>query len=211
LLSIAAKDNVLETESRMAFWLKPGERSRGQLALNDNVLSDHKLRKRVTIGVPGHPNVVEYLVTFTVPKDEHHRYAQFEAVTGYMPAEFSQFFVLNDDGTKLESISDGPGEQSRPIVFSTPSGSHAMGVYSPDQPSAGDTSSGYGRFRFVPEKVVKWNCVFRKRDASGIKPGEYTFRSYIAVGRRDDVRKTLAAVRVKHGPPAREKPRGAAR
>lgn len=66
-----------------------------------------------------------------------------------------------------------------------------MGVFSPDQPSPGYEQAGYGRFRFVPEKVVKWNCVFRLRDEKGIAPSDYQFRVFVAVGTLDDVRQSF--------------------
>ena len=47
------------------------------------------------------------------------------------------------------------------------------------------------RFRFVAEKVTKWNCVFRIRNAAGIAAGEYKFRSFVAVEMLEDVKATL--------------------
>ena len=79
-------------------------------------------------------------------------------------------------------------------MFSTADGAYAMGVFSPDQPSPGSEGLGYGRFRFKEEKVNKWNCVFRIRDPKGIAAGDYRFRMFVAVGTRDDVKTTLAAL-----------------
>ncbi len=191
LLRIAARDNVLETTVQMAFWLRPGEKSDGHPARNTTVLSNHLLKKKVTIGVAGLPQVIEYTATFTVPAAERHTFAQFEAVTGYMPAEFSQFLAYDVGRKELVPLSDGPGEQNRPVVLATGDGRFAMGVWSPDQPSPGYEAAGYGRFRFRAEKVVKWNCVFRIRDQAGIKPGDYTFRSLILVGTQQDVEQAL--------------------
>jgi hypothetical protein len=192
LLRMRAKGAELETTNQMAFWLKPGEKSEGHPARNDKVLSDHLLTKRVHIGHKSLPHAIEYDVTFTVPKGEKHTYAVFEAVTGYMPAEFRRF--LKYDSGKLKPLDDGPGEQASPVVLATESGTHAMGVYSPDQPSRGFEKVGYGRFRFKAEKVVKWNCVFRVRDPQGIKPGDYRYRMFVVVGSLEDVRKTLRAL-----------------
>ncbi len=191
LLCLKAEGNVHETCSLMAFWLRPGERSSGHLARNTTILSNHVLRKRVTIGIPEHPNVVEYVATFTVPEGEGHTFAQFEAVTGYMPPEFSTFLRFDPKERKLVSLDDGPGEQADPVVLSTPDGRYAMGVFSPQQPSKGFEQAGYGRFRFVPQKVVKWNCVFRVRNPDGIPPGDYRYVSYVVVGTRAEVEKTL--------------------
>ncbi|HEX7896352.1 MAG TPA: hypothetical protein VF950_01135 [Planctomycetota bacterium] len=174
LLSLKAERNVLETRTRMAFWLRPGESSEGKPARNAKTLSDVILTKKVRID----GNLLDYRVTFTVP--EAHPYGQYEALTGYMPAAFSRFLVFDQGETK--PLSDGPGEQARPVILSTESGSHAMGIWSPDP------APGYGRWRFAAEKVVKWNCVFRERD---VKPGDKSFRCVVAVGTLADVTAVL--------------------
>lgn len=192
LLSLKAGKNALETRSRMAFWLRPGEKSSGNPAKNAAALSDHLLAKKVMI--LGH--AIEYAVTFTVPQGEGHTYAQFEALTGYMPAEFSRFLAYDAESKAARPLSDGPGEQPKPVILSTPSGSHAMGIYSPQR------FPGYGRWRFEREKVVKWNCVFRVREPKGIAPGDYSYRMFVLVGSLDDV---IAGLRKLHEtePPSR--------
>ena len=194
LLELRAKDNELATKSLMAFWLAPGEKSQGHPALNDKKLSDHLLAKEVRIGFKEWKNVLDYRVTLTIPKTERHNYAQFEALTGYMPPDFGRFETFDPKTDKLQPLDDGPGEQNRPVVFSTESGGHAMGIFSPDQPSRGYEGAGYGRFRFRAEKVVKWNCVFRVRDENGVKSGEYSYRMFVPIGTREDVRLALAAL-----------------
>jgi hypothetical protein len=194
LLRLRAEGAELGTTIQMAFWLAPGEKSFGRQALNDKVLSDHVITKRVHVGYEELANVIEYEVTFTVPNGERHTYAQFEALTGYMPPEFSRFWKFRPDTGKLEELDDGPGEQEWPVVFATTSNGHAMGVFSPDQPSHGYEKMGYGRFRFREEKVVKWNCAFRARNETGINGGEHRFRMFVAVGTLADVRQALAAL-----------------
>lgn len=194
LLHYLAKRNQLQTTTQMAFWLRPGEKSDGQPAKNTTVLSDHLLTKRVTVGYRDMPNVIEYDVTFGIPVGESHQYAQFEAVTGYMPADFRRFVVFDPTSSQFEPLSDGPGEQKNPVALSTEDGNFAMGVYSPDQPSRGFEQAGYGRWNFRPQPVVKWNCVFRIRDAQGIAAGDYSFKMFVIVGTLEDVR--LAMVRM---------------
>jgi hypothetical protein len=201
LASLKAEGAELQTTTQMAFWLAPGEKSEGRPALNDQVLSNHRLSKRVRIGYKDFPNVIDYEVTFTVPDGERHTFAQFEALTGYMPAEFARFWKLLPDG-KLAELDDGPGEQSHPVVLATDSGSHAMGIYSPQQPSRGFEQAGYGRFRFPREKVVKWNCVFRVRNSDGITPGEHRYRQFVAVGTLEEVRQALSGLKL--AAPARQ-------
>jgi hypothetical protein len=191
LLKLEASGNELRTTARMAFWLAPGDKSEGHPARNDRVLSDHLLSKRVRIGCKDLPHAIEYEVTFTVPEGEKHTYAQFEALTGYMPPEFGHFWQYDAASVELRPLDDGPGEQAHPVVLATEDGRYAMGVYSPDQPSRGFEGIGYGRFRFKAEKVNKWNCVFRVRDPAGIAAGKYSYRVFVAVGTLEDVRRTL--------------------
>jgi len=194
MLHYIAKGNQLQTTSQMAFWLQPEEKSSGHLAKNSTVLSDHLLTKRVTIGYKDLANVISYDVTFGVPIGEFHRYAQFEAVTGYMPAEFHAFHAFDSASGQFAPLTDGPGEQNRPVVLATEDGEFAMGIYSPQQPSEGFAQAGYGRWNFGPQHVMKWNCVFRIRDASGVAAADYSFKSFVIVGSLEDVR--LAMVRL---------------
>ena len=194
LLSLRAEKNALETVTQMAFWLAPGERSGGQLAKNTAVLSDHRLTKRVRIGCKNLPHVVSYDVSFKLPAGERHTLGEFEALTGYMPPEFGRFLQFNPQSGELDPLSDGPGEIARPIVFATPDGSHAMGIYSPPQSAPHVSGPTFGRFRFREEKVVKWNCVFRIRDAAGIAPGAYPFRMFVIVGDLATVTDSLRAL-----------------
>lgn len=191
LLAISASRNELRTRTQMAFWLAPGERSDGRLARNDRLLSNHCVEKRVRIGVPGLPNVIDYAVTFTVPEGEPHTTAQFEALTGYMPADFQRFWKFDPVNAELRPLDDGPGEQPLPVVFSTPEGLHAMGVISHGRVPAPASGPSYGRFRFARERVTKWNCVFRIRPPGVVKPGEYRYRMFVALGTLADVQTAL--------------------
>lgn len=194
LLSLKAENNTLETTSQMAFWLAPGGRSGGQLAKNTTALSDHLLTKRVRIGYKNLPHVISYDVVFKLPANERHTHAVFEALTGYMPPEFGQFLEFNPKSGNLDTLSDGPGEKPNPVVLATADGSHAMGIFAPPQSAPHTTGPTFGRFRFSAEKVVKWNCVFRIRDAEGIKPGDYPFRMFVIVGDIATVTDSLRAL-----------------
>jgi hypothetical protein len=186
LLELSVRGPELSTLTQMAFWLKPGEKSEGHLAYNDRVLSNHLLRKRVRIGFKTWPHVLDYRVTFTLPRNEKHTLAQFEALTGYMPPDFGHFWKYDAGTGKLTPLDDGPGEQPCPVVFANSTGSHALGIFSPETPAP-----DYGRFRFTAERVVKWNCVFRVRAAGGVRPGDYTYQMFVIVGTRATVEKTL--------------------
>lgn len=189
LLELRPDGQTLISRSQMAFWLKPGEKSGGQIAQNGKALSDYILTKRVHIGHGTLAHAIEYDVTFEFPVGEHHPMAQIEALTGYMPPDFRQFYCFNAATGLLEPIDDGPGEQAKPLVFATASGSRAMGIYSPQHPSP-----GYGRFHFEHERVEKWNCVFRLRNPDGVAKGKHEFQLFVVVGTQEDVRKTLVAL-----------------
>lgn len=188
---VAAAGNRLHSRTQMAFWLAPGERSEGQLARNTNTLSDYLLAKDVRIGCGRWPQALDYRVTFTVPAGARHTYAQFEALTGYMPPEFEVFWQFNPDTGKLEPLTDGPGEIGRPVVLATKDGRHAMGVFAPPQPQPGAALPGYGRWRFPEDRVVKWNCVFRVRDAGWLRTGDFSYRMLVPFGSTAEVEAML--------------------
>lgn len=194
LEALSVRDGVLSTRTRMAFWLAPGMKSGGHVAMNDRLLSDHVLTKQVRIGRPGMDHVLDYRVKLTVPADHPHTYLQIEGLTGYMPWSFSEELRFDARTSTLVPLSRQNGEQADPIVLSTPSGAHAMGIFSPYRPPAGQAAVGYGRFRFEHDKVMKWNCVFRLRSPGGIVPGDYAYQLYVVVGTREDCRRTLAAL-----------------
>jgi hypothetical protein len=191
LLHLIAKENRFESVNQMAFWLAPGERSDGNVAKNATPLSNHLLTKRVAIGWRDLPGVISYEVDFTLPTDEKHHIGTFEALTGYMPGEFAAFWKFDPKQRELVPLDDGPGEQSWPVVLSVREKTHAMGVYAPPQTAIGMTGPTYGRFRFVPEKVVKWNCVFRVDDQGPLAPGGHPFRVFVCVGDMETVRLQL--------------------
>ena len=196
---LSVKDGVLETRTRMAFWLAPGMQSHGQPAQNRKLLSDHVLTKQVRIGRPGMDHVIDYKVTFTVPDDGPHKVLQFEALTGYMPTTFSEELRFDAKFSALVPLPRKNGEIRDPLVLSTPSGSHAMGIFTPDRPPQGQPPVGYGRFKFDHAQVVKWNCVFRLKQSEPIKPGDYSFQLYVVIGTREDCRRTLEALHREFG------------
>ncbi len=200
LLWLSAAERELSTVTQMAFWLRPDQQSGGHPARNTTALSNHLLQKEVQISAPGFEHAIRYQVTFTVPSDERHTRATFEALTGYMPAEFQTFHALGNDDS-LHALSNGPGEQSLPVVLSTADGGHAMGVWSPGTAHSTGLPASYGRFWFERAQVAKWNCVFRERaraDAQFLNAGSYRYLMWVAVGTREQVRQTLAGLRMTH-------------
>jgi len=194
LLEIQARGNQLATFSQPAFWLNPGETSGGKPARNKTILSNDRLRKRVVIGGKNLPHAIDYQVTVSLASEDHNTRCVIEALTGYMPPEFDHFQGLDPKTGKLVPMDDGPGEQALPLVFSTADGKYAMGVFSrgPEAPRDGRGPS-YGRWNFKAFRVVKWNCVFRLQNPSGLA-GDYNCHVFVAVGSLEEVRTTLAAL-----------------
>lgn len=200
VLLLSAAGREFGTVTRMAFWLRPGETSGGHPARNTVALSDHLLTKQVRIGRPDLPppardHAIRYDVAFMLPADEPHVRGTFEALTGYMPAEFRVFHALASDGV-LEPLSDGPGEQQSPVVVSTADGQFAMGCWSSGHAVTTGAPASYGRFWFEREQVSKWNCVFREAAPDGgmLRSGTYRYSLWVAVGTREQVRETLATL-----------------
>jgi hypothetical protein len=191
LLHQVVDESSLQSTTQMAFWLRPGEKSGPHPAKNTSRLSNHLLTKRVTIGTASHPHVVSYDVTFQLPLGEHHTHGVFEALTGYMPAEFDTFLRFDAASGTLLPLDDGPGEQADPVVLSTSDGSHAMGILGTPSTVPNMIGPTYGRFRFPAERVTKWNCVYRLTAADGLSAADYAFSMQVIVGSRNVVEQTL--------------------
>jgi hypothetical protein len=192
LLKFESGKNWLSSTSQMAFWLEPGQRSGGVLAKNSTVISEHLLSKKVRIGIPGFKNVIRYRVAFNTPKQEIHRLAQFEVLTGYMPVKFRKFYGLSTSNGTLSRLSDGPGEQNSPVILSTKNGDFAMGALSVSAPERIQIAGpGYGRFAFDAQKVTKWNVVYRIRDSKAVPTGVFQFEVLVVIGDLETVRSTL--------------------
>ncbi|MFM7974023.1 MAG: hypothetical protein ACKO8U_03055, partial [Pirellula sp.] len=148
LLGIEADDKLLRTSTQMAYWLNPGERSEGRLALNETSCSDHILHKRIELGAYNDPHIIRVDNTFEWPQRQKHRFAQFEVLTGYMPSEFSDFWKVSSQDGRLLRLDDGPGEQPDPVILATPGGEFAMGAIALGHSDWIVSKPGYGRFRF---------------------------------------------------------------
>ena len=195
LLEFQARGNQLDTFSQPAFWLNPGETSGGKPARNPTLLSNDRLRKRVVIGYKSLPHAIDCQLTVSLAAEDRNTCCVIEAMTGYMPPEFDQFQVFDPKTGTLAPVGDGPGEQALPLVFSTADGKYAMGVYSrePEAPRDGHGPT-YGRWNLKKDfQVVKWNCVFRMQNPEGLS-GDFSCHVFVAVGTREDVRTTLAAL-----------------
>lgn len=191
LLALESSPLELRTSTQLAFWLAPAEKSFGRNAINQTVLSDYILHKRIRLGAYFDPSIIEIDLTLQGPEKSPHRYAQYEVLTGYMPPTFRKFWGINNKTKDLVPLSDGPGEQAHPVVFSTEDHQFAMGAIAIGQPNWITEPVGYGRFRFDEEKVVKWNVVMRYRKSPSIDQPKASFRVLVVLGRLEQVKSTI--------------------
>ncbi len=205
LKSSSVAGNTLATESQLAFWLRPGQSNPESCrAYSTGVRSNITLSKKVSLGAFGVSNLIRHHVTFNLPSDTNFTYHQFEALTGYMPAEFSVFRTWNPETGALLPLSDGPGEQPLPVIFSTPDDQFAMGIFSLNLPQDTYPTAGFGRFDFTTASssgprngVVKWNAVYRFGTPSSttvIRETSYAFTQYVAFGTLQDVTDAFSAI-----------------
>ena len=188
LLDASVRDNVLRTDTQMAFWLRRGKWTACGEVKNDNLatsLSSTRLAKSVRF-LRGFGNVIEHKISFDLARARS--LAQFEVLTAYMPKHFDTFYRYNPADAQLQPLSDGPGEQELPVVLATSDGQHALGLYTPQAAQAGLNGPGYGRWRFSDARVTKSNVVFRQRNAGA---GPHAFVVYTVFGSLEDVRATL--------------------
>jgi hypothetical protein len=198
LRSISVDDNTLSTESQLAFWLAPGQTNPpGCRAYNAKWLSEVVLRKQVTLGACEVSNLIRYQVQFEVPDEVAFNFHQFEALTGYMPSEFSVFRTWDPKTSLTASLSKGPGEQDLPIIFSTKDDQFAMGIYAFPSKQISSSPKRHGRFTFPQARssgpfpgVVKWNAVYRygsPKSQTRLRQTRYAFTLYVAIGTLHDV------------------------
>jgi hypothetical protein len=184
--------NQLWTTTVMGFFLGPGQaypwgcgtKKYLKQAVNTVATSRHILDKRLTIGLPNFPNVIEHKVVFHVP--DHFSQGVFGASTGYLTKDFVGAIYYDPQQGKEIDPGDRQGEQELPVILFTPDKRYSMGVYSPELPQKG-LKAGYGRFA-LPNNVNKWNCVFRENN---VKPGPYEYRCLIILGTLSEVEDTI--------------------
>ena len=189
LLSLKVEPHRLTTATQLAFWLDPSDPKHcaDSSAPKEGPLSHDVYRKVVTIGVLGHENLIEFRSSFEI--GDSRILGGFEAPTGYMPAEFSSFWIFDPRDQKLEPESGDIAYQPKPIILSTTDKKYALGVYAPPGQGA---QIGYGAQRFTGPKMasptLKWNVFFIQNK---VDPGPHDFTSYVIIGSLDDVSETL--------------------
>ncbi len=156
LLDARVKDFTLTSTVRMAYWLAPeepykaacGQHKDVHVAQNEVVLSGRYAAQARHGGLSRHSEHYRLHGHLEIVA-EPHQSMTLEAVTGYMPPEFSLFLTFDPATSQVAPLSDGPGEQPLPIIVSTKDRQSAVGVYSPNP------TPSYGRFLFTQNPGVK--------------------------------------------------------
>jgi hypothetical protein len=200
---ITQTSNSLTTIISPGYWLRPGEFCNpGQPVINTSITSDHLIRKDVTIGFRGIPNVIDYQVDYYLPIS--HPSVVYEVLTAYLTNEFSSYWTYNPRTDDLQpSPNNYKGEQDLPLILSTVDQQYAMGVYSPDLPQPfwkQYGKYGYGQWNFSGNETDgtnKWNCVFRE----GFQDiGHHKYTCYAIVGTLNQVKSSMRQLYLSFNP-----------
>lgn len=192
-VSHSESGSTLNTVSYPAFWLKPNERAD---CANVVQLPGHRLEKFVRVGIPNvSQNLVEIIAEVTIPAATSHMIV--EAPSTHVGGEFTSFYTWDPANCQLAVNPVPYGEQGLPVVAAVPDGTHAIGAWSPDLPSVGFPTVGYGRIRVLDannpaNSENKINTVFRR---SNIPAGTYEHQTFVAVGTLEQVRIALCAAK----------------
>lgn len=187
-ISVAA--NEMFTTSKMAYWVRVGQPyefgcgvPRQYFTKNTTNLSNDILKKHVTIGSLGFKNVIKEDISVYVAED--HQSSTFEVVTGYMTAEFSEFYILDKSGiTAL--VKNYASYENKPTIFATKDGKYAMGVYFPAFNALTDV---YLTYQFDNNTDTKKWSIYRRKEAT--PKGYYNFTAYEIIGTLEQVETTM--------------------
>ncbi|WP_146029824.1 hypothetical protein [Erythrobacter sp. SAORIC-644] len=199
---ISSVSNLLETRTRPAFWLAPGQAYEGacnpnlapprntiSTAQNTTVLSDFIVQRISSFFGSSIPNVIDVDVQWTIP--EAFNSSNTEASTAYLPASFGTVLTYDRATRKLTKVTATAVDSSSqhtalPVILAQSNGLHAMGAWSPaimTNPSRGYMA--YLNFSAAVDPTMKWSCVFGERNiAAG---STYSYSCPIAVGTVDEV------------------------
>lgn len=195
LEAASVASSQLSTQTLPAFWLAPFTTDpHCGAVINTTTRSNYRTYTDVQVGLPGMRHAIRFITRVYIP--EAVSSLTIEAPTGYLTGDMTAFYTYTDATQALTLLSPTlpMGEQNKPLVLSTPNGSHAMGVWSPTLPQPQFPGAGYGQFRF-PSSIesnatMKWNAVYR---TGAVAAGTtLTYTTYLAVGSLENVRVTLA-------------------
>jgi len=180
----------LATQVAPAFW-----RGASSAPCNATTRSAYTMNTDIQIGYAGYANAVRFVSQIYLPEAVNSFVS--EAPTGYLVGDMTTAHYFNEPNGQLVPITTFAGEIDKPVVFSTPSGTHAFAIWSPMLPQF--SSLGYEAARFIAgtpypagteaQSTVKLGAVFRLGAQPAGRSIGYT--SYVVVGSRETVRSTL--------------------
>lgn len=154
-------------------------------AQNRVLLSDYLISKTVEFS-DTIANLVSVNIEFRFP--EARRTASIEALTAYLPKQFTSFFSYDLAARKLTTLqTDSVGAMTmHPLIVATVDGRNAMGIISPDIARRLPSQGYYAYFYFTGlAGAAKWSCVFNEFQIAAGSTLHY--RCPIAVGTVDEV------------------------
>lgn len=221
ILSVTASETSIEVVSHPAFWLRPGEKSpycrfTGQPwqdgeAVNRRTISAATLKKTVTLGYQGLPNVVVYESEITFAASDLAefplQYLMLENPAAYLRHRFNHVRRYDLGSGELT----GPRPSSihfseyapTAVVAGTADGKYAVGLYSPDIPRAGFVGAeqqkytGYGFTDWGPVVSIEARLPVRPPAGKDFTTGTYKFRTFLAIGAVEEVAATLRQLAAK--------------
>lgn len=199
LQAISNTNNVLQTQTRAAYWLAPGEyygkpcspSTSVSSAQNSTVLSDYVISRSTSFDAAS-PNLIRADTTFSFP--ENRSSASIEALTGYLPASFNTWLSYDRASRTLVKLTNTSANQqtTSPVIVAQSNGQHAMGVISPGISASNPNGAYFAYFTFGgSQPTSKWSCVYGQ---NGISAGtQSTYSCLMAVGTVDEVTNALNA------------------
>jgi hypothetical protein len=223
LMSISGTTDSLETKTKGAFWLTPGEQSDCYFkpethfpanpwgtgnAVNSSNLSDFIFDKKIKIGYQGMSNVIEYSSKITIPGNIGFPLNYFILTNPavYMPIDFSRAYRFDP---RTKNLTEMPGNfygyTAIPAILATADNQYALAVYSPEIPWEG--FPGNEQKEYVGYSAINWasfgNTMYIgpripkmpvNIDSATFQPGTYSYKSYIIIGKLSDVQNSVTAL-----------------
>jgi hypothetical protein len=226
---LSTYNDVLITRNTPAFWLRPyyygapvdyysspyctdswGGTPYRRNTANTSVLSNYQFTKMVNFGFHGIPNVIWFNIQIYVPENVTSG-IQFEAPSGSMPPEFSNFwqFTLpvgnSAHGTWTQLNPSDPNDarwRTQPVVLEKPDPSYpgdsskgiGVGMYSPDTLNWAPGTNGYFSWTSIPD-LSSWSFIYQIPPPGGVSQGTTIFRNtYLVLGTRDEIKAGLESL-----------------
>lgn len=184
LLKMMAFENTMVAFTNPAYWE----------AVDGNLRGQERIEKKIVIGYNGLSNVIQYDVNIFVP--EFHTLIYVEALTGYMPINFTnyygydmvlkQLYLSQDESVNYDELHVKSGDA---VITSTSDKLNALAVLSLTDNADTYSKKDSGFYSEYPSN--KWDMFFTENNAT---PGLYHYRMLLVIGTLDEVVASLNAL-----------------